>query len=1003
MRPAEAVDFIAREGGPVRRLPVATYRLQIGDIGFERARDLIPYLQGLGISDCYISPFLDVSSGETHGYDIANHNRVNPALGGEHAYQQFADRLRAHDMGMIFDVVPNHMGISGDRNAWWSDVLENGPASTYSGYFDIEWDPPLPGLRDKVLLPILGDQYGRILESQELLLERRDGEFVIRYHETALPVAPETYAQILELRRGELEAGLGEGDPHGLELWSIVTALSHLPRRTDTQPEQRRERARESAIIKRRLAALVNESSAVRAFIDENVARLNGVKGQPQSFDALDALLGAQAYRLCFWQVAADEINYRRFFDINTLAAIRMEEPAVFEEAHRLVLRLVREESVTGLRIDHPDGLYAPADYLRLLQRRCAAELAAAAAGLEEAGEDARRQWRDEALGELERRAPHGVGAPLARPFYVVVEKILMAGERLPVGWPIWGTTGYDFLNAVNGIFVNRAAERSLTDTYARFIGRRLDLREIAYDAKQLIIDTSMASEISVLGRRLARISERHRASRDFTTRSLTTALREIIASFPVYRTYIDEAGVTDQDRWYVDLAVALARRRNPAMSGSVFAFIADVLLLRFPGVRSEAERQEQLAFVGKFQQLTGPVTAKGLEDTAFYQYHRLLSLNEVGGAPERFGIAVTEFHRLNAERRESWSAALLATSTHDTKRSEDVRARLNVLSELPRQWRRRVHAWRRANRQKKGAVDGQPVPDANEEYLLYQTLVGAWPLAPLSADSLAVFAERVQRYMVKALREAKVHSSWINPAPEYERAVAHFVAAILDPRASRAFLRDFEAFHAAVARWGIYGSLAQTLLKLTAPGVPDVYQGTELWDFSLADPDNRRPVDFDERERLLTALHGDVARAPDRAAFARGLAEAPADGRVKLFVIHEALALRRRQRRLFLEGAYRPLEIHGRRAEHVCAFARVWGEQCAIALVPRLLAAGGFSDPPLGSPAWGDDSGAAVSAHEGTRFRNVFTDERVAVEAGRLPLARVFASFPVALLVQEA
>jgi (1->4)-alpha-D-glucan 1-alpha-D-glucosylmutase len=1003
MTPAEAVDLIAREGEPLRRLPTATYRLQLGEVGFARAHDLIPYLYSLGISDCYISPVFEVASAESHGYDIASHERLNPALGTEVEYLEFASRLRQHGMGLIFDVVPNHMGIAGGRNAWWSDVLENGPASPYSGYFDIEWDPPLPELRNKVLLPILGDQYGRILENQELVLERRGGEFVISYHDATLPVAPESFAQILEFRRDELEASLGEGEPHALELRSIVTALSHLPGRTDTDPERRRERTRESAIIKRRLATLVGESGAVRAFIDENVARFNGVKGQADSFNALDLLLGAQAYRLCFWQVAGDEINYRRFFDINTLAAIRMEEPAVFEEAHRLIFRLVREGGVTGLRIDHPDGLYAPADYLRQLQRHCAVELAEAAAGLQGVGEEDRRRWREEVQRELDRRAREPAGAHLARPFYVVAEKILMAGERLPAGWPIWGTTGYDFLNAVNGLFVHRAAERSLTETYARFLGHRPDLREIIYDAKQLIIDTSMSSEISVLGRRLARISERHRASRDFTTRSLTTALREIIASFPVYRTYIDGAGVGDQDRWYVDLAVAMARRRNPAMSGSVFAFIADVLRLAYPGARSEAEQQEQLAFVGKFQQLTGPITAKGLEDTAFYRYHRLLSLNEVGGAPERFGISVAEFHRLNAERRESWPAALLTTSTHDTKRSEDVRARLNVLSEMAPEWRRRVHAWRRANRGKKPVIDGQSVPDANEEYLLYQTLVGAWPLEPLSAESLAAFVERVQRFMFKALREAKVHSSWINPAPEYERAVAHFVAAILDPRASRAFLRDFQPFQAEVAQWAVYGSLGQIALKLTAPGVPDVYQGTELWDFSLADPDNRRPVDFSLRQRLLEELREAIARAPDLAALARALVEAPADGRVKLFVIHQALALRRQQPRLFRDGAYRPLDAQGPRADHICAFARVLDGETALVLVPRLLAVGSLGDPPLGPPAWGADSGVSVSPGEGTRFRNVFTGERLVAEDGRLALARVFATFPVALLEREA
>jgi (1->4)-alpha-D-glucan 1-alpha-D-glucosylmutase len=934
---------------------------------------------------------------------VTNHNRFNPAVGSEADYQAVTSALRERGMGQLLDVVPNHMGISGSRNSWWMDILEHGPASSYSGYFDIDWEPPEPGLRGKVLLPLLGDQYGVVLENQELALEFRGGEFVIRYYDTVLPVAPETYIQILDVRREELETRLGKGDSHLLELESIITALSHLPARTDTERERREERARECLVIKRRLAALLTDAPQVRAVIDENVARFNGVKGQPGSFDRLDALLGTQAYRLAFWQVATDEVNYRRFFDINSLAAIRMEEPAVFEEAHRLILRLVRAGGVTGLRIDHPDGLDGPADYLRQLQRRCFLELAEGAAGLEGAGEDDRRRWRQEVLDEYDRRTADGAGGDLTRSFYIVVEKILMTGERLSEQWPVAGTTGYEFLNAVNGLFVHRAAERALGDTYERFIGDRPDFREMVYDAKQLIIDTSMASEIGVLGRRLARISEHHRASRDFTARSLTTALREIIASFPVYRTYIDGTGVTDQDRWYVDLAVALARRRNPAMSGSIFAFIADVLRLRFPGARSESDHQAQLAFVRKFQQLTGPITAKGLEDTAFYRHHRLVSLNEVGGAPDRFGIPLNEFHGLNLERQARWPTALSATSTHDTKRSEDVRARINVLSELPREWRRRVHAWRRLNRGTKESLDGQQVPDANEEYLLYQTLVGAWPLALLSDTSRAEFVERVQRFMFKAVREAKVHASWLNPAPDYERAVARFVAAILEPRTSRAFLADFLPFQRDVARWGMYASVAQTLLKLTSPGVPDIYQGTELWDFSLADPDNRRSVDFAHRRRVLTELGHEIAREPDLAPLARRLVETKEDGRIKLFVIRQALALRRQRALLFQAGEYRPLEAQGARADHVCAFARVRGEESAVVLVPRLLAAGGLADPPLGVEVWGDDNRVAVPPDAGERFRNVFTGEDIEVERGVLPVAAVLASFPVALLVRAA
>jgi len=960
---------------------------------------LVQYLHDIGISDGYFSPFLLPSSDDSHGYDIVDHGSFSTALGTEADYEAMCRDLRERGMGQIVDVVPNHMGIAGSRNAWWTDVLENGPASPYSAHFDIEWEPPEPALHQKVLLPILGDQYGHVLENQELTLEFHGGEFSIRYYDTVLPVAPETYAQILDFRREELEASLGKDDPHSLELQSIVTALSHLPGRAETAPERREERARERVVIKRRLATVAADAPPVRAFIEDNVARFNGVKGQAASFDRLDTLLGAQAYRLSFWQVAADDINYRRFFDINTLAAIRMEDPAVFEAAHRLIFRLVRAGEVTGMRIDHPDGLYAPGEYLRQLQRRCVVQIAEAAAHLEEMTEEERQGWRAAALAELDQRTEYDPA--LTRPFFIVVEKILMAGEKLPERWPVSGTTGYDFLCAADGIFVNRAAERQLDETYVRFLGRRPDFREIVYEAKQLVVDTTMASEVSVLGRRLGRISDRYRASRDFTTRSLITALGEIIASFPVYRTYSDGSGQTDRDRWYVDLAVAMARRRNPAMSGSIFDFIGDVLRLRFPGARTEAEHGEQLLFVGKFQQLTGPITAKGVEDTAFYRYHRLISLNEVGGAPDRFGIPVAEFHRLNGERQASWPSTLLATSTHDTKRSEDVRARISVLSEMPREWRRRVLTWRRINRRKKETIDGQSVPDANEEYLLYQTLLGAWPLGPLSTESLGAFTERIQQFMFKAGREAKVHSSWVNPAPEYERAVARFVAALLDPSASRAFLSDFEPFQRGLSRWGMYTSLALSLLKMTAPGVPDFYQGTELWDFTLVDPDNRRPVDFALRRQHLAELDAGMARAPDLATLARHLVGTKEDGRIKMYLIRQGLRTRREHAPLFGTGEYRPLETAGPRAEHVCAFARVSEGASALTLVPRLLAAGGFPDPPLGHAAWGNESTVLIPADAGRHFRNVFTGERLEAEDGRLDLAAAFASFPVALLVR--
>lgn len=1004
MPPDQVFELFDRQPQTFRRIPVATYRLQLDrTLTFAAAREIVPYLDALGVTDCYLSPFFQASSGESHGYDVSDHGRFDATLGTEAEYRAFADALRARGMGQLIDVVPNHMGIAGSRNAWWSDVLENGPASPYASYFDIDWDPAEPGLEGKILLPILGDQYGRVLENGELTLEFRDGAFVVRYWETVLPVSPRSSALVLRLRLDELAKTLGEGSAHVLELTSILTALTHLPPRTETDPERLAERTRERQVIRRRLATLTAESPDVRAFIEENVRILNGSKGEPAGFDRLDELLGAQVYRLAFWQVAADEINYRRFFDINTLAAIRVEEPAVFEEAHRLIFRLVRDGCVTGLRVDHPDGLFAPGEYFRQLQRRCFLEMAHARAGIEAASEGERNAWRDAVLVELDRRVQEGA-AEMSRPFYIVAEKILTAGERLPAEWPIHGTTGYDFLNAVNGILVDTAAARALDETYARFVGARIAFRELAYESKKLIIEASMASEINMLGHRLARLAQSHRASRDFTRRSLTTALREIIACFPVYRTYVGEAGtgVAERDQWYVDLAVAMAKRRNPTISKSIFNFIADLLCLRFPEARSEADRLAQRTFVGKFQQLTGPITAKGLEDTAFYRYNRLISLNEVGGAPDRFGISVAEFHRVNAERGAAWPGSLSATSTHDTKRGEDVRARIDVLSEIPREWRTRVRRWHRINRRRKATVDGQPAPDTNEEYLLYQTLVGAWPIGSVSDAEYADFTERIQRFMFKALREAKVNVSWINPRPEYDDAVRQFIDAILDRSAPNPFLDDFLPFQGPVARWGMFNALSQTLLKLTAPGVPDLYQGSELWDLSLVDPDNRRPVDFALRRRLLQTLDAAIRATPDLAALARLLVEALADGRAKLYLIRQALAFRRARAALFRDGDYKPIDLAGPLAEHVCAFARTLGSEAALTLVPRLLARRGVEGPPLGRDWWGSETGALVPGGTGARFRNVLTGERLEARDGALALGDVLASFPVALLARE-
>jgi (1->4)-alpha-D-glucan 1-alpha-D-glucosylmutase len=990
------------------RVPLATYRLQFHKaFTFRDATALLPYLDALGVSDLYASSYLTARPGSLHGYDIIDHNSLNPEIGTPEDYQRLTAELGTRGMGQILDVVPNHMGIAAGSNPWWNDVLENGPSSPYAEFFDVDWDPVKRELANKVLLPILGDQYGRVLENQELTLEYAEGAFRLRYYETRLPIAPRSAVPILRHRLEGLVSTLGEGSPPLQEYQSIITALLNLPARTETAPERVRERLREKEVIRRRLARLTQDCPAVQESIQETVRIYNGKPGDPRSFDLLDHLLDDQAYRLAYWRVAAEEINYRRFFDVNELAAIRMEDPAVFRETHRLILALLEQGALTGLRLDHPDGLYDPPRYFQALQGERFAQLAAGELGAGATqSEPERSAFREQAVQAFDaacREDPQGSGC---RPLYLLAEKILGKGERLPAHWAIHGTVGYEFLNLVDGLFVDGRHERAMTAAYVAFTGQRTPFADLVYESKQLIMQVSMSSELNVLGHRLNRLSERSRYSRDFTLNSLTQALREVIACFPVYRTYITgaEETIALQDRACVEVAVAFAKRRNPATNVSVFDFVRDTLLLRYPENADEAYREEQRRFVLKFQQLTAPVMAKGVEDTAFYRYHRLVSLNEVGGDPERFGVPVEEFHAQCQGRLEKWPHGLSASSTHDTKRSEDVRARIHVLSELPREWRAAVSRWHRSNRRHLGQVEGLPAPDHRDEYLLYQTLVGAWPLAPMGPEAAADFTARMQRYLLKAAKEAKLRTSWVNPSGEYDEALTRFVARILAPGAGNRFLRDFVEFQAPIARLGMVNSLAQTLLKITAPGVPDFYQGTELWDFSLVDPDNRRPVDFARRQALLRALAERIA-AGDLEALARELVDHWPDGRIKLYTIHRALAYRRRVPALFQAGDYIPLSTAGSAAEHLVAYARHRATTTALIVVPRLIGAlteGGVRLP-LGAEVWTDTRVILPRDIPDGPYVNCFTDTRlrtVPQEGDRALLAaEILAVYPVALL----
>lgn len=986
-----------------RRVPGATYRLQFNkQFTFQQAREIVPYLRELGISDLYASPILKARPGSSHGYDTVDPSQLNPELGGDEAFAAFSSTLKGQGMGLILDTVPNHMGI-GASNPWWMDVLENGPSSIHADYFDIDWHPVNPSLENKLLLPVLGDQYGAVLERGELKLGYEDGAFFITYFEHRLPVAPASYARILERVLPALVEKVGEEDPHVSELKSILTAIGYLPPRIELPPEKIVERHREKEIIKKRIAALAGASPEFMAALEATLKTFNGAPGEPRSFDALDQLLEDQAYRPAFWRVASEEINYRRFFDINELAAIRVERPEVFQATHQLYFKLLADGTATGLRIDHPDGLWDPSRYFQQLQEHYLIQRTRALLG-GEPNALAPGALENEVATRLD-TLRLGAERP-AWPLYVVAEKILGENEPLPNDWPVSGTTGYDFLNAVGGLFVDPSNREAYDAIYSTFIGRRLDFTHLILGSQKMIMLVSMASELSSLAHQLDRISERNRRYRDFTLASLNFAIREIIAALPVYRTYITgPEKVSLRDRRFVELAVEDAKDQNPRTAAAIFDFIRDTILLRNIDDFREEDRPRLIEWSMKFQQLTGPVLAKGMEDTSFYVYNRLASLNEVGGHPEHFGLPLEQFHGQNQQRRQLWPGSGLTTSTHDTKRSEDMRARLHVLSEIPQEWQAALDRWSKLNAEKKGIAEDRPAPDANDEYLLYQTLLGVWPSAPLTPQEFPVFRERIVQYMAKATKEAKVHTSWINPNEEYDKAVRNFVLALLPDQADDPFLNDLLTLQRRLAYFGHFNGLAQLLLKLTCPGVPDTYQGTELWDFSLVDPDNRRPVDYAKRRALLADLKQRSEPGKDLWPLARDLLSSICDGRIKLYLLYRVLTCRRAHERLFLEGSYVPLEAAGGKQQHVCAFLRQLGDEAVIVVAPRLVLqlCDGIEQQPLGDKVWGDTRIVLPEEQRGWSYRHLLTGDTLTaiVQEGKvgLPLAGVLGHFPVALL----
>ena len=927
-------------------MPTATYRIQFNPaFGFQAAQPLISYLADLGISDLYASPIFKAVKGSLHGYDVVDPNQLNPELGGLSDLEGLTAALKAYNMGWIQDIVPNHMAMDSD-NRLLMDILENGYRSKSFQFFDVDWDHPAPSLNKRILAPFLGRFYGECLEAGEIALQYGPDGFKVAYYNIAFPLQIESYLNIFK-NLAQLKRKLADDNPDFIKLLGILYVLKSLS--SSDEPE---ERSNQIKFIQRTLWELYNCNAVIKAFVDETLRTFNGVKGKAESFNFLDDLLSQQLFRFSFWKVAAEEINYRRFFCVNGLISLRVEDEHVLNYTHGLIFDLMERGIVTGLRIDHIDGLYDPTSYLQKVRGR----------------------------------------APTA---YIVVEKILNLNEDLPPFWPVQGTTGYDFSNQVNELFCQKENERAFTGIYASVTGLKDSYQNVVRDNKKLMIQEDMASDVHNLALLLKKISSRDRHGSDITLNALRRALTEVLAVFPVYRTYINQVEVSENDRKTISAAVDRARVNSPAlMHGSTF--IRRFLLLDFPDYVSEEEKRDWLHFAMRFQQLTGPVMAKGVEDTTLYAYNRLVSLNEVGGRPDHFGCSLEEFHTFNTKKRDLWPNSLNATATHDTKRGEDVRARINVLSEMPDEWLKKVRTWIKINRGKKKRVQGLAVPDRNDEYFLYQTLIGAWPFSDADYPD---FVQRIKAYIVKAVREAKVHTAWLKPDTEYEDAYVSFAERILARSQANAFLKDIIPFCRRVSHYGMLNSLSQTLIKITSPGVPDFYQGTELWDLSLVDPDNRRPVDFEKRRAMLAVIREEEDSNIDR--LIQDLLATREDGKIKLFLIYRALKARRTHREIFQEGAYLPLESGGRFGSHVIAFARRHEQQWAIVIAPRFLShlvqEGDF---PLGRKVWQDTE---VTMPDGApaQWRNAITSE--VLSAGKaLPVGDALLKFPVALLMGE-
>lgn len=955
------------------RIPSSTYRVQFNlNFRFADAEALVPYLHDLGITDLYASPRFKARKGSSHGYDVADPLRINSELGTEEEFDRLVQRLHQYGMGLLLDIVPNHMAASSE-NPWWMDVLENGRQSRYAPFFDIDWEPRGKKLatleKNRVILPILGGPYAEILWSQGIRLRFDDRGFFFQYEDHRLPLNPATYSCVVELCLKNLQSADEQLTARFQHLQTLSESLSEPENLGGISADERESVVTE---LKAKLWQSYQSEETIRRGLDEALRTLNGVQGEISSFDLLHLLLSRQAYRLAHWRLASHEVNYRRFFDINDLIGLRVEDPLVFSARHSSIMYLIQEGKVSGLRVDHIDGLLDPLEYLERLKAI---------------------------------PIPNGQRNQDGLQIYTVVEKITCGTEKLPPDWPVLGTTGYDFLNASNALFISREGYRDLEESYQRFAAIKNPFADTWYLREKQVIEDLFPAEMELLSHRLGHVAALNERGVDIPVRELVSGFKEVTACLPVYRTYYQSDGVlSEQDKTALQRALSEARRRTSRseVAGATFDFLHSVFLGELPLEASEA-REAWLSFITRWQQFTGAVMAKGLEDTALFAHHGLISVNEVGNNPFRgqIGFDTDAFHEFNRAAFASHPHSMNTTSTHDTKWSEDVRARINVLSEIPREWAKHLRRWSRMNRRKKTLLNGCLVPTLNEEVIFYQAMLGIWPLEPFKNVDKKELQFRLEEFFVKAAKEAKTETSWLLPNEAHESALRHFVSSVLAVSSADPFISDFLRLLRDIALFGACNSCSQLLLKMTSPGVPDFYQGSELWNPSLIDPDNRQPVDFRRRIAILQDLKSQGVNP-----VAKCIAQLLKDwtnGYLKLFLTMRLLNFRRAHPNLFSLGSYEPLSVTGEYRQSVFAFARHRQDESLMVLVPRLLKsvpsrAGSF---PLGQ-LWGATA-VEISETLPRLWTNVLTNEPIDLadlqEDGTVPVSYLFENLPFAVL----